>query len=391
MFTRSPYSWSSQYLWGFFFSYGVYLPFWAIWFKHIGVDDSDIGLLLGLGFAVRCLANLVLTPRIHKVEHLIPALRGFTLLGLLACILYIVGGGGLWVLAAVTILFNLSAGPIVPISDAIVNHYAKDGHLDYGRTRLWGSIAFIAGSTVVGMLANHYGADIIPWVALSGLAFSQLMAARNPSIMPFDEGSAEQARPALWGVLCNGAVIKLIVITALLQGSHAAYYGFSSIYWQKIGFSESMIGYLWSFSVASEVMVFLVSKRLFSGWSVNNMFSLAAFGVLVRWGLTATLTDQWLMFPVQALHGVTFAAAHLAAIRYIQQQPSNHSVALQSLYNAIPLGAVMALLTSMSGWMYGNWGANVFWIMAAMAFPVFFIRLTPPQKIATTEYKTSNA
>ena len=49
MFKSKPYGWTSQYLLGFFFSYGVYLPFWAIWFKHIGVDDSDIGLLLGLG------------------------------------------------------------------------------------------------------------------------------------------------------------------------------------------------------------------------------------------------------------------------------------------------------------------------------------------------------
>ncbi|WP_419238136.1 3-phenylpropionate MFS transporter [Photobacterium leiognathi subsp. mandapamensis] len=390
MFNRSPYSWNSQYLWGFFFSYGVYLPFWAIWFKHIGVNDSDIGLLLGLGFAVRCIANLVITPRIHKVEYLIPALRGFTLLGLVACIIYIVCGGNLWALAAVTILFNLSAGPIVPISDAIVNHYAKGGLLDYGRTRLWGSIAFIAGSTIVGLLANHYGADIIPWVALSGLAFSQIMAARNPSVMLIDEETQEQVRPALWVILRNSAVIKLMVIAALLHGSHAAYYGFSSIYWQKIGFDESVIGYLWSFSVAAEVVVFLVSKRLFSGWSVHNMFRLAAFGVMVRWGLMATLTDQWLMFPVQALHGVTFAAVHLATIRYIQQQPSSHSVALQSLYNAIPLGAVMAILTSASGWMYGSWGANVFWVMAAMAFPVFFIRMTPTQQ-AATEYQASKA
>ncbi|GAL07307.1 probable 3-phenylpropionic acid transporter [Photobacterium aphoticum] len=30
-------------------------------------------MLLGLGFGVRCLANLLITPRIHKVEHLIPA------------------------------------------------------------------------------------------------------------------------------------------------------------------------------------------------------------------------------------------------------------------------------------------------------------------------------
>ena len=62
MFRSSPYGWTSQYLLGFFFNYGVYLPFWALWLAHLEVSASNIGLLLGLGFGVRCLANLVITP-----------------------------------------------------------------------------------------------------------------------------------------------------------------------------------------------------------------------------------------------------------------------------------------------------------------------------------------
>lgn len=57
------------------FAYGVYLPFWSLWFKEQGVSPTDIGLLVGLGLATRCVANMVLTPRLHKVEHLMPALR----------------------------------------------------------------------------------------------------------------------------------------------------------------------------------------------------------------------------------------------------------------------------------------------------------------------------
>ncbi len=32
MFTPTPYGWISQYFIGFFFAYGVYLPFWSLWF-----------------------------------------------------------------------------------------------------------------------------------------------------------------------------------------------------------------------------------------------------------------------------------------------------------------------------------------------------------------------
>lgn len=377
MFRSSPYGWTSQYLLGFFFNYGVYLPFWALWLTHLGVSASDIGLLLGLGLGVRCFANLVITPRIHRVEHLIPALRWFTLAALISCIVYIFCGGSLWALTAVTVIYNLIVGPIVPISDALANYYAKGGHLDYGRTRLWGSIAFIAGSTVVGLLAAEYSPAIIPWVAVAGLVAALLSSLRKPTIVPVSEACHEQARPALLKLMRDSQVVRFLTIIALLQGSHAAYYSFSAIYWKEVGYSEAVIGYLWSFSVVAEVAVFALSKRLFAGWSVSAMFRLAALGVLVRWGLTATITELPLLVLSQALHGITFAAAHLATIRYIQHANSNQMVALQALYNALPMGAFMALMTALSGWLYGMWGADLFWLMALMGAPVLLMKIEP--------------
>ncbi|WP_299019548.1 3-phenylpropionate MFS transporter [uncultured Photobacterium sp.] len=385
MFRSSPYGWTSQYLLGFFFHYGVYLPFWALWFAHLGVSASNIGLLLGVGLAVRCLANLVITPRIHKVEHLIPALRWLAFAALISCIVFIYCGGSLWALTIVTIVFNLLVGPIVPLSDALANHYAKDDHLDYGRTRLWGSIAFIAGSTAVGMLAAKYDPDVIPWVAVAGLVVTLLFSMRKPTILPISEEGHDQARPALMQMMRDSRVVQFLVIVALLQGSHAAYYSFSAIYWKDVGYSEAVIGYLWSFSVVAEVALFAFSKRLFAGWSVSAMFRLAALGVLLRWGITATMTELPVLVLSQALHSVTFAAAHLAAIRYIQNAESNQVVALQALYNALPLGAFMALMTAVSGWLYGVWGADMFWLMAAMGVPVLFMKLEPqPSSYAVT-------
>ncbi|GAM78310.1 probable 3-phenylpropionic acid transporter [Vibrio ishigakensis] len=93
MLKPSPYAWISQYFVGFFFAYGVYLPFWALWFKDQGVSAGDIGILLGLAFATRCVANLVITPRIHKVEHLIPALRVLSVASAAFIAFHLVTGG----------------------------------------------------------------------------------------------------------------------------------------------------------------------------------------------------------------------------------------------------------------------------------------------------------
>ncbi|MCW8333834.1 3-phenylpropionate MFS transporter [Vibrio paucivorans] len=377
MLNPSPYGWISQYFVGFFFAYGVYLPFWALWFEEQGVSATDIGVLVGIGFATRCVANMVLTPRIHRVEHLMPALRWLSFAALLFVGFHFFTGGSFWMMALATVLFNLCCGPIVPLSDAMANYYARLKMLDYGRTRLWGSIAFIGGSTVVGFLVAQYGTNMILYTAMAGVLFSLLVGMRNTNPMPVTEQQDEAERPKLSKLLREWPVVKFLALVALIQGSHAAYYSFSSIYWKGAGYSEDIIGYLWSLGVVAEVAVFALSKRLFSGWSLRALFVAAAIGVMARWGLTASTTAIAALVMIQLLHGVTFAMAHIAAIQYIQSSESHKMVALQALYNAIPLGAFIALMTTLSGWGYENWGANVFWAMAVMGFLALFIKLEP--------------
>ncbi|MGR5288180.1 3-phenylpropionate MFS transporter [Vibrio maritimus] len=377
MLTPSPFAWVSQYLSGFFFAYGVYLPFWALWFEDQGVSAADVGLLMGLGFATRCVANLLITPRIHKAESLLPALRWATLACTLFVAAHLAAGPSFAMLALVTVLFNLSFGPVVPLSDAAANHYANRNMLDYGRTRLWGSVAFIAGSSVVGYLASQFGANMIVYTALAGFVISMLLVMRNPATMPVSQSHDDEARPKLSALLKEASVIRFLVLIALIQGSHAAYYSFSSIYWKEAGHPESLIGYLWSLGVVSEVLLFAFSKKWFAGWSLRTLFVISSVGVIVRWGLTASTTAVGALVVIQLLHGVTFAIAHIAAIQYIQKSEANKMVALQALYNAIPLGAFIALMMAVSGWGYENWGANVFWGMAAMGVLALFIKVEP--------------
>ncbi|EGQ9975428.1 3-phenylpropionate MFS transporter [Vibrio vulnificus] len=377
MFKPSPYGWISQYFLGFFFAYGVYLPFWSLWFKEQGVSSTDIGLLVGIGLATRCVANMVITPRIHKAEHIMPALRWLSFAALIFVGFHFFTGGSFWLMALATVLFNLCCGPVVPLSDALANYYARLKMLDYGRTRLWGSIAFIAGSTAVGYLISLYGTDMILYTALVGVFISLLLSMRSANVMPVTRSEHHSERPKLTQLLTDGPVVKFLLLAALIQGSHAAYYSFSAIYWQQAGHSEEIIGYLWSLGVVSEVAVFALSKRLFAGWSLRALFVAASIGVMLRWGITASTTLLLGLVLVQLLHGVTFAMAHIAAIQYIQNSEEHKMVALQALYNALPLGAFIAAMTAFSGWGFEHWGANVFWVMAAMGLVAMFIKVAP--------------
>lgn len=375
MFQTSPFRWISQYFFGFFFIYGAYLPFWTLWLESKGISSSQIGVILGLGFTVRFLANLAITPRFNRAEQLIPALRWITSITVATLLALWLGGDNFYLIAAGTILFNLCCGPIVPIADSVANYYVKLNLLDYGKARLWGSVSFIVASTLVGWSVAHLGSDMILTIALFGTVVLLLFSLRQSNPMPISELNVRPIRVKLHHLLRERPVLLFILLTSLIQGSHAAYYSFSSIYWKSSGYSEETIGYLWSIGVIAEVIIFAVSRRLLKGWTVQTMFTVACFAVMVRWGLTATSTNLVALVAIQALHSITFALAHLAAIRYIQLAPSHKMVAIQSLYNAIPLGCVMAVLTSMSGWGYSHFSGQVFWGMAALGLVGLFIRL----------------
>ncbi len=373
---RSPFAWTSQYLFSYFFSYGVYLPFWAVWFSYMGMSATQIGILSGIGFIMRAMCNLFITPLIHRPEQLLPTIRWVTLASVVVMGLHLVVGPEFWVLALITIVFNLVSAPLIPLSDSVANHYQSKGLLDYGRTRLWGSLAFIAGTWCVGQVSENIGESMIPLVALAGLVVALVASTRQPTILPKSDDESATRTP-LKVMLKRSDVRRFLVITSLLQSSHAAYYAFSAIHWRANGISDGMVSNLWSISVIAEVMIFIFGKDLFKHWSVSSMMRLAACAAIVRWSLLGMTTQIYLLGMVQTLHCLTFAAAHLAAIKYIQGKKQSEQVAWQSLYNAIPLGLIMGGLTVLCGQLYSLLNAQLFFAMACLVIPTLLISINP--------------
>ena len=89
----------------YFFSYGIFLPFWSVWLKGIGLTPETIGLLLGAGLVARFLGSLLIAPRVSDPSRLISALRVLALLTLLFAVAFWAGAHVAW-LMLVMIGFN---------------------------------------------------------------------------------------------------------------------------------------------------------------------------------------------------------------------------------------------------------------------------------------------
>src|SRR5205814_10592818 len=53
-----------------------------------------------------------------------------------------------------------------------------------------------------------------------------------------------------------------ILAASALQASHQVYYGFGTLYWRSLDFSDTTIGWLWAEGVLAEILLFWQGRRL---------------------------------------------------------------------------------------------------------------------------------
>lgn len=359
----------------YFFSYGIFLPFWSVWLKGIGLPPETIGLLLGAGLIARFLGSLLLAPRVKDPSRLVFALRVLALLTLVFAMAFWLGTTTAW-LFVVMVGFNLFFSPLVPLTDALAGTWQKQISLDYGRVRVWGSLAFVIGSALTGKLISLFDYHAILVLLSIGVASMLLGMMLRPSVMP--EGQTRHNDAAGWPAWRKLIIEswRFLACVSLLQGAHAAYYGFSAIYWQEAGYSASVVGYLWSLGVVAEIVIFTLSNKLFRRWSARDLLLLSAFSGIVRWSLMAWTTELPWLIVAQILHCGTFTVCHLAAMRYISARKGSEVIQLQAVYSAVAMGGSIAIMTMVAGFLFQHLHGGMFWIMALLAFPA--IALRPP-------------
>jgi len=360
----------------YFFCYGIYLPFWGVWLKGTGLDAEKIGLLLGCGMVARFVGSLLIASQVKNPSRLITALR---LLALMTCLFaagFWVGEQWMWLLT-VMIGFNLFFSPLVPLSDALAATWTQQIGLAYGPVRLWGSLAFVISSALTGVLVSAYSSQAILLLLSVGVIAMLAGMMLRPATQPqgHERQSAAGGGWQEWrDLLRENAVWRFMLCVTLLQGAHAAYYGFSAIWWQESGYSASTVGYLWSLGVVAEIIVFALSSRLFRRWNARDLLLLSGICALIRWGLLGASTALPLLIVAQILHCGSFTVCHLAAMRFIAARQGAEVIRLQSLYSALAMGGGIAVMTMICGVLFAHLQGHLFWVMALVALPALFLR-----------------
>lgn len=347
---------------------GILLPYWPVWLASRGLDAGRIAAVLALGLMVRIVAAPMVAYAVDRRGERRRPLLALSLLSLVLYASFFLYDDFLSIVFG-SVLVAATFPSMVPITDSLALRVCAERGLDYGRVRLWGSLAFIAAAYLGGALLGRFGPDAVLACVLVGCALSGLAVRR----LPDDRGVPEAAaRPIAAGaalrLLGQPRFVLFLLGASAIQASHGVYYGFGTLHWQRLGYGDSLIGSLWALGVAAEVALFAVSGRAVARFGPVGLILLGGAGGVLRWAVTGFDPPLAMLAAMQALHALTYGATHLGSMHFIARTvPPGLSATAQSLLSALASGVVLAGATAVSGWLYAAWGGHAYLAMAALA------------------------
>ena len=343
---------------------GIQLPFFPLWLEATGLSAREIGLVIAVPMLARIVATPVIAHQADRRQALKAALVIASLIGALA--MTVVGlVQGFVAILVVYVVAATAFSPLLPLTDAYALNGLTARRRAYGPVRLWGSVAFIVGNVGAGLLLDIIAPGNLIWLIVGSLV---AVVATAAMLTPLDATAphATAPRPTVRQLWQSPAVIAVIATIALVQPSHAFYYGFSTVEWRGLGFSGLTIGLLWGLGVLAEIVLFALSTRLPPALTPTVLLMIGAGGAAIRW--TAMAFDPpFASLPfLQCLHAASFGATHLGGMAFLARAvPKELSATAQGAI-ATAGGIIAAAATSLSGLIYASAGSLAYLLMAGM-------------------------
>jgi len=347
-----------------FISFGAFVPFLPLYLRRAaGLSQVEIGWVLAISNLVSLVGLFVWGPFVDRTDKR----RRTLVMGMIAsAALYpaYMLTRGLPEIIGLTIVLGVFMTPVIPLLDDLLLTHIRIHGGEYGRTRLWGSAAFIVGSTAAGWLLGH---------GVAGGQFFVFIAAEIAALVVLATFSSEEInRPGaaakdrhFWRSL-TGPFIVFLVAAFLGRISAIGHYNLYSLYLDKIGVSDTLKGVAWSIGVVAEIGMMFFTGRIIRRFGARWLFTLGLVGSAARFALYAVWPTPTGAIAGQVFHAFTFGAYHVGAVTLVTElAPRGRSATGQLALASLAYGLGSTVGSVVSGQVAQIWGYQVMYVMCA--------------------------
>lgn len=342
---------------------GIYLPFFNLYCYHVGFSGTQIGAIS----AVRTMAT-ALFPMIwgHLADRFCARKSIYIACSFASVMVWslFLLTADFWPMMMIMVVYGIFYAPIISFLEAFTLDYLGPRRRDYGRLRVWGSISFICVVVVVGRIVDATSLNIILVLILAGSLLRAVLSVRIPARpSPAREPTRQGLR-----LLAAAPVAGFLFAALLMLASHGAYYAFFSIHLESIGYGRTLIGICWAVAVAAEVLVMILSPRLFHRVSLQSVLVFSCVAAALRWFTLAATASLPVILTTQVLHAFSYGTFHMASILRIDElMPAASKTLGQAANNAVTYGLGMMVGFFGSGLLYEATGSSVLFAVSGVA------------------------
>jgi len=352
----------------FFFAFygfiGIFTPYASLFFAHRGMTAPQIGVLMSLMQVMRIFGPNLWGWVADRTRQRVGVLR-LTALAALITFIGMFFGQTFTHFFIIMVAVNAFTSAQGPLSEALMLSAMRDDLTHYGRLRLWGSIGFILAVTAGGELLDWRGIEFLPWMGWAMLGLVLLASLRMREAV---QSGPTQPLPSVLAILREREVMAFFASSFLMIAAHAALYVFLSLYLAQLGYSNTVIGLLWSLGVVAEIAFFYYQAPLFRRFGVRALLLASLLLAVARFLIIGFGAESlpWLL-AAQILHAATFGTHHSASVMRMQRWFSGPLQASgQALYISISYGlggTAGGLLMSLC---WDHYGAAAVFVTAAI-------------------------
>lgn len=347
----------------------VFIQFFPLWLKNVrGLSAVDVTWVFAAQTSARTIAGPLWAQRVDRTGR---PRRTLILLSLLSLAAFACFGAvdSPWLLVGCGFLLGCFYPAIHPILDAAAMATARRQGFAYGRLRVTGSIAFLVTVIVVGAWLERTSSNLLYGLLCTALVVQCGASLLLPDVQPEPRAPTRgPARAPIGELLGSRQFVLLLIIAALIQGSHAVYYNLSTIHWCRHGISEGTAGLLWAEGVLAEIVLFFCARGALERVRPTTMLLLGGTLAAVRWvALGTTVSVPWL-FLSNWLHAFSFGCTYLGALRAVERRvPAERRSTAQGLVAAASTGVGMVVASLLGGVLYERFEGGAFFMMAGLA------------------------
>ncbi len=336
-----------------FIGTGAASPYMPVWFASRGLSGAEIGVIL----SAPMLARAIVGPAIAIwADSFVLRRTPMMLLGLGAAgaTALMAAPFGFWWWFGIWFAASSLMSAVAPLTDVIALARSRSDGFNFGWPRGIGSVAFVVGNIGMGaILVRTAPASVLVWVASAAAVMgvsARLLLPPDPVREEGGKASFADRWAGLNSLVRDRDFMLAVVSAGLIQSAHAFYYAFSTLSWLKQGVAPNLTGLLWAAAVAVEVCFFWFMEPWRRRLGARHLLVIGGAGSVFRWTVLAFSPPLWVLFPLQALHTLSYAATFVATLQIVERLSTARSASAAQQINSALSGGVLAGLAGPPAW-----------------------------------------